>query len=340
MRKLGVYILAVLVGFSLLGSVAHAAKPVISIDGTDWTLSGKTNVNVAKVGKAKIEGDVQLLIGPNGGENLGATDFKLIDGGGSSFTGTFALDKKGYVFTPDSDELKAHLENLLIEMAAADQLQVTVTNIDLGTIKMSVKPKYTKIGIGITFSANVKATVTGTLDGQPLDTTKVSLAMKHTGELEIPFAGSTWLMDTKVQAALKSMAKQKDTGTMTLSIGPNPGEGLAEGEYKGLGDQGELFTGSFTTDAKGNVAFSVNEQQVEAVIELMFMAQIDPAMGVTDIAIDIITDKTKMIVKSKPGKSIILSIKLTFDVQLTTTAFGTLDSSGTLSVKGTGVPML
>jgi hypothetical protein len=111
------------------------------------------------------------------------------------------------------------------------------------------------------------------------------------------------------------------------------------GNTKALAIKASLFTGTYTTDAKGKVVFSVNEQQVEAFIELMFMAQLDPAFGITDIAIDIITDKTKMIVKFKPGQSISLSIKLTFDVQLTT-AFGPLDSVGTLSVKGTGVPML
>ena len=149
MKKRCVYLLAFLFGFSLFANVADAAKPVIQIKGIDWTLSGKTGVTVAKMGKSKIEGDIQLLIGPNGGD-LDEGEFKFIDGEGGSFTGTFDLGRQGYEFTPDSDELKAYLGDLLVALAAAEQVQATVTTLDLRVVKMSVKPKPTKTGIAIT----------------------------------------------------------------------------------------------------------------------------------------------------------------------------------------------
>lgn len=335
MRKRCVYLLAFLFGFSLFANVADAAKPVIQIKGIDWTLSGKTGVTVAKMGKSKIEGDIQLLIGPNGGD-LEEGEFEFIDGEGGSFTGTFALGKRGYEFTPDSDELEDYLGDLLVALAAAEEVQATVTSLDLRVVKMSVKPKPTKTGIAITWSVNIKASIAGNADGEPYQT-NVSIIMKHTGEIVIPLAGSTWQIDSTSQVAIKSMAKQKDEGIFTMSLGPQGG--LADGEFEALGDVGENFSGTYSTDAKGKLLFQLNEADVEAVLNgmILAMAQVDPQSGITGVATDIITKKTKLKFKFQPGISMSMSIKISYNIIFTILG-GPVESSGTLSVKGNGVP--
>jgi|GEM_PF-7003062 len=336
MKKQTRLILMLALGFGMTSGIAEAAKKVISIPETEWTLTGKTGINVAKMGKVKLEGDIQLLIGPNGTEGLAENEFKFTDGGGLSFTGTVALNKTTYLLTPDSDELETYLETLLVAMAAAEQIQAVITDIELGTVKISVKPKSTATGISAMWTANIKASFEGTLDGEPIET-KLSLVMKHRGEIEIPIVGSSWLIDFSMKAVVKSMGKQTDDGTMTLFLGPNATEGLAEGEYKGQGDEGELYTGTFVVGDKGKVDFQLNESQVEALLELMFMAQIDPQFGITDVSVDIISEKTKITGKVSPGVAINFSMKLSFDIVLTT-GFGPLPTGGTLLLKGTGVP--
>jgi hypothetical protein len=336
MKKRKVLILLLALGFGLTAGVAKAAKPAISVEETEWILSGKIGVNVAKVGKVKVEGDVQLLIGPNETEELAENEFKFTDGNGFSFTGSVALNNKTYILTPDSDELEAYLESLLLVLAASEEIQATINNIDVRVVKISVKPNATPTGISAMWTVNIKASFDGTIDGDPIET-NVSLVMKHRGEIEIPIPGSSWMIDITMQAAVKSMAKQKDDGTLTLLLGPNEDEELGEGEYKGEGDEGELFTGTFAVGDKGKVDFQLNEEQVEAFLATMFMAQIDPQFGITNVTADIISDKTKISAKVSPGVSINFSLKLSFDLVFTT-AFGDLPSSGTLSIKGTGVP--
>ncbi len=335
MKKRTVLILALALGFGLTAGVAEAAKPVISLSGTDWTLSGKMGVNVAKVGKAKVEDDVHLLIGPNETESLAENEFKFTDGYGLSFTGTVALVKNTYVLTPESDELEQYIEDLLVALATQEQIQAVITSVDLGTVKISVKPKAAKTGIGVMWTANIKASFAGTLDGEPVET-KVTIVMKHRGEIEIPIPGSSWLLDTTVKVVIKALAKIADEGTMNLFLGPNDDEGVLAGEYKAEGDEGELFTGAFTIDSKGKLDFGLVENQVETFLAFTILAQADPQF-VTDATVDILSDKTKITAKVSPGVSMLFSLKIQFTVQLETT-MGPMETKGSLSVKGTGVP--
>jgi hypothetical protein len=330
------FTLVVMAAFALgiLPCPLQGAKNAIPLEGTKWVLTGKTTGNVSGVGKLKEEKKITLILGPYGND-APAGEFLVDDWGGTFYTGTFKLKNKTYVLNPGNNSLRDYVKERFLALAAAQGIPAEVHTVDLGPVKITVKPKAIKMGISLMLTVNIKATVDGKLDGQDVKS-NLSIIMKHRGEKEIPIEGSTWLNDVKMRVNIKKMAKIKDEGTLTLSLGPQEGF-LGDGEFHGLGDEGELVTGTYIADAKGNLSFQLNETEFEAFLALFITLAADPGMPLDNVAVNLISEKTKITAKVKPGESVKFSLKVSFTVEAEVVG-QPYATTGTLTMKGSGTP--
>jgi hypothetical protein len=320
MKKLYLITLTCLVTLCAPGLAARAP---IDLSNTAWTLEGSLNVNLQRIDRFKLNGQVDFT--------FDASTFTVVDNQGDGFQGDFVISGKKTALTPDSATLQTYLENKIQKIAAEAQITITTNAITDITAKLSAKPKSGKNELGLTINITLAAKADIQADGHDV-MVKLKINLKGKGTLPLPPAATHWFFDeTKLKANVVGIGGLKDVGTLDLTLGPL--DAVAANNFLAVDDQNNIFTGTFDFDEKGVATITGNPAEFEAFLAQFAEAEIEGASNVTVTITDM-----KITAKIKAGVSIKLSVKIKFDIEgMVDGEFG--ESRGGYTLAGTGCPI-
>lgn len=122
----------------------------------------------------------------------------------------------------------------------------------------------------------------------------------------------------------------READTLELTLGPK--DAVGANEFLVVDDENNMFTGTFTSDDRGNVTIMGNAAEFETLLTQLAEAEIEDA---TNIIVDVTA--MKMTAKVKVGVSLKRCVQIKFDIQ------GTMDgqfveSRGSYTVSGRACP--
>jgi hypothetical protein len=179
--------------------------------------------------------------------------------------------------------------------------------------------------------ANADVTV-----GEETSNLAVTVQDKGKGVLITPVGGTSWSIPLATKLSVKGVGSAKGEDNLQLTFGPNAGEGLGEGQFKGTFAGGDQIAGTFTTDGKQKVFLNVTDAILNGLhAAITNLVESKTGGTLTNLVLENIdgTVKTKVV----HGLGIQFDLKLKFD------ATGDVDgvpggSKGSYQSKGKGTP--
>jgi hypothetical protein len=307
---------------------AAGATGPIDYSNKTWNLDGSVKSRAKGSGSQTTKGELSVAFDD--------ANFILTDAQGDVLQGSYLSDAKGKaVLTPDNESLQAYVATKVEKGFASAGVTATVGEVTITDVKATTKATSIATGLlmvlGIKIKANADVTIgvdTGNLD--------VTVQDKGKGVLITPVGGTSWVIPLATKLSLKGLGSDKGEDTLQLRFGPNAGEGLGEGEFKGSFAGGDELVGTFTTDGKQKVFLHATDGTFEG-LHTAITNLVESRTGgtLTNLVLENLDGTVK--VKVIHGLAIAFALKLKFD------ASGDVDgvphgSSGSYQAKGKGTP--